>query len=412
MPQPSTFHAKQGWTSLLAEGLEDDRPWAHIAVHSPEAMAALLKQCSDAGAKLFVGRPRPLPGSLSAASIVFADVTPLNAVVEHRQADQVISLQCGMKLAQLDKLLEKSGQWWPIAGGRDDTVYDIIANGDGGWLEQGFSGPRHLILGLELALPNGNLIKTGGKVVKNVTGYDLTKLIVGGRSLFGIPTVAHLRLFARPERCACLVVKSARLQELVQHASVLLASGLPIAVLEIMQSNLLADVGLADLGVNDGSYTTIVQVFEHDPVIAEVMPQLQSLAAPHMVQSAFVVKVGSQLVDLAAPRDRIEISCALSHVEDVVEIGQRFGCTNLRLRPACGRLRFDLTPEVDVTAMRKALSKMCCERGRTMTLATTEGFVFKVRHLPDTESAASDIVAEIKKQFDPSGCLNPLASFQ
>jgi len=328
-------------------------------------------------------------------------------------------VECGMTVAQLHLLLEKSGQWWPVGATSDDTIYDVIARGDGGWLEHGFGGPRHLILGLEAALPNGKVIKMGGKVVKNVTGYDVTKLIVGARGTLCVPVLAHLRLFARPQQCACVIVSASRLDEVLHHAALVLSSGLPIAALEIMQASALKDEEseplswLQEFSGDEDSFVSIVQIFEQEEVIAEVLPQIESLAAPNMVQRRLRPPVSSQLWNANRQNCGIEISTPLSAVAEVVALAHKCGCAKrLWLRPNSGRLRFALPTPEQLEALRIALTQHCRQTGSTLTLAVSEGESFQVSHLPEPDNAAADIIASIKTQFDPGGCLNPCASFQ
>ena len=156
----------------------------------------------NAGA--IVSPPLPQLGSTSPESLAFLDLSEIASIIEHRRADQVISLETGMTLSRLDEILCANEQWWPVAMPGESTVYDVIACGDGGALEHSAGGPRNLILGLHTAMPNGQCIKSGGKVVKNVTGYDMTKLFIGTHGALGIPVSAHLRLAARPQHRALI----------------------------------------------------------------------------------------------------------------------------------------------------------------------------------------------------------------
>ncbi len=167
---------------VLEEGNSGSFTWAHVRVESQADVARLLSECSEK--QIFVSAanrgklPAKVRGSAdSSTQVVFLDLAALAKVREHFPSDQVISVETGMMLSTLDALLQKSGQWWPVSLDPNRTIYDVIASGDGGVLEHGFGGPRRLVLGLEVALTNGNVIKTGGKVVKNVTGYDMTKTI-------------------------------------------------------------------------------------------------------------------------------------------------------------------------------------------------------------------------------------------
>ncbi|MDX2105501.1 MAG: FAD-binding oxidoreductase [Candidatus Melainabacteria bacterium] len=134
-------------------------------------------------------------------SAIFLDMANFNRVIEHVKDDQVISVETGITLQNLALYLSKSKQWFPSTSiFKEDSVLDLIDNASGGHHLLNFGGARGLVLGLELVLSDGTLIKSGGKVVKNVTGYDLTKLFVGGQGTFAIPYRANLRLYTAPQK--------------------------------------------------------------------------------------------------------------------------------------------------------------------------------------------------------------------
>jgi FAD/FMN-containing dehydrogenase len=135
----------------------------------------------------------------SSERIQTIDLTSCNKILAHRPEDQVISVETGITLRSLAKKLREFDQWLPISFGDDKTTLcDAILTGDGGPLEHFSGGLRRLVLGLSVDLSDGRKIRTGGQVVKNVTGYDTTKIFIGSHGFLGIPVSAHLRLFARP----------------------------------------------------------------------------------------------------------------------------------------------------------------------------------------------------------------------
>src|SRR4029450_1991545 len=95
-------------------------------------------------------------------------------------------------------------------GRPDRTVGSMVASATAGPLRQGFGAVRDHILGCTVATRHGRLVKAGGRVVKNVAGYDLTKLQVGGFGGFGIIAELHLRLRALPRADVTLVAHGAR----------------------------------------------------------------------------------------------------------------------------------------------------------------------------------------------------------
>lgn len=133
-------------------------------------------------------------------SAIFIDMSLFNKIIEHTKEDQVISVETGMSLSALGQYLKKNNQWFPASSlFKEESVLDFIDQASLGHHSANYGGARSLVLGLSVALSSGKIIKTGGKVVKNVTGYDLSKLFVGGQGNFGIAYQVNLRLFAIPQ---------------------------------------------------------------------------------------------------------------------------------------------------------------------------------------------------------------------
>ncbi|HXZ19776.1 MAG TPA: FAD-binding oxidoreductase [Candidatus Acidoferrales bacterium] len=124
----------------------------------------------------------------------------LNHIVEHAWADMTLVVEAGTTVAQLQQALAQHGQrlatdpLWPERA----TVGGILSTNDSGTLRVRFGGLRDLIIGVTLALPDGTLAKSGGKVVKNVAGYDLPKLATGALGTLGVITRAAFRLHPLP----------------------------------------------------------------------------------------------------------------------------------------------------------------------------------------------------------------------
>ncbi len=145
------------------------------------------------GTKLSTGNP---PRRYDAA-ISFGK---LNRVIHYEPADLTITVEAGMKLGELQVLTGRDGLWLPLdpRGGAQSTVGGIIAANAAGPLRQAYGGPRDMLLGLKIATTEGKIAKTGGRVVKNVAGYDLCKLLTGSFGTLGVIVEASLKLFTKP----------------------------------------------------------------------------------------------------------------------------------------------------------------------------------------------------------------------
>jgi glycolate oxidase FAD binding subunit len=124
----------------------------------------------------------------------------LNRVIEHAWADLTVSVEAGCTIRNLQETLAQHGQriavdpLWP----EQSTVGGILSTNDSGSLRIRYGALRDLIIGVTIALPDGTLASSGGKVVKNVAGYDLPKLVTGALGTLGVITRANFRLHPMP----------------------------------------------------------------------------------------------------------------------------------------------------------------------------------------------------------------------
>jgi glycolate oxidase FAD binding subunit len=134
------------------------------------------------------------------ADLVLSTVR-LNRVIEHVWADMTVTVEAGCTLQTLQETLARHGQrlaldpLWPDRA----TVGGVLSTNDGGYLRLRFGALRDLIIGVTLALADGTLASSGGKVVKNVAGYDLPKLATGAFGTLGVITRAVFRLHPLPK---------------------------------------------------------------------------------------------------------------------------------------------------------------------------------------------------------------------
>ncbi len=115
-------------------------------------------------------------------------------------ADLTISVGAATTLAELNAATNAHGQWCPLLSWGDDraTVGAVIATATSGPAAAALGRPRDLVLGLECVDGLGRVIRAGGRVVKNVAGFDLTRLMTGAWGTLGVITEVHLRLRSRP----------------------------------------------------------------------------------------------------------------------------------------------------------------------------------------------------------------------
>ena len=153
--------------------------------------------------------------------------TNFSSVVDYDPANQVVVAGSGMTLRALQELLAERGQWLPLRppqGGRC-TLGGLAALGTCGPERMRYGAPRDLALGLRFISAEGRLIAAGGRVVKNVAGYDLTRLLIGSMGTLGLITELTFQVASLPECCVAQVAKGP-LQQCAEAATALLCSHL------------------------------------------------------------------------------------------------------------------------------------------------------------------------------------------
>lgn len=163
------------------------------------------------------------------------DLGRLNRVLEYTPEDMTVTAEAGLTLAELQGTLARCGQWLPIDPPQAEQLsLRALLDGDAsGPRRYGHGTIRDHLIGLRVVLADGRIVRSGGKVVKNVAGYDLMKLFVGARGSLGVIVEATFKLLPLPESEA---IVQARCESLEQAGKLLDAawdSGLAPGILDL-----------------------------------------------------------------------------------------------------------------------------------------------------------------------------------
>jgi len=167
-----------------------------------EACAELLRACADAGRTVQVrgGGTKSDPGAQAETDVVL-ETGGLDGIVDHVPEDLTVTIRAGMSFAALRDALATHGQFLPLDPphvARGATVGGIIAANSNGFGRYRYGSVRDLLLGIRAALPDGTIARAGGRVVKNVAGYDLNKLFVGSFGTLGVVVEATFKILPLP----------------------------------------------------------------------------------------------------------------------------------------------------------------------------------------------------------------------
>ncbi len=189
------------------------------------------------------------PQTKSEANLII-NTRRLTQIVEHEPADLIAITQAGVTLADFNATLRENGQWLPLDPPDDGraTIGGVVATGIGGAQQFGYGRPRGSVIGMKVVLANGNVIRIGGRVVKNVAGYDLCKLFTGSFGSLGVITEVNFKLRPRPEREAT-VITSGNVADLILIARKILDARLFPVAAEIVSPVFASRLGLENLPV-------------------------------------------------------------------------------------------------------------------------------------------------------------------
>ncbi len=205
-----------------------------------EEVAAVLRWANENSVALAaVGNGTKLGwGAAPRALDMVVSVRKLNRVVEHAWGDMTATVEPGCTVAELQRTLAQHGQRLavePLFAHRA-TVGGIVASNDNGASRVRFGSLRDLIIGVTLALPDGTLARSGGKVVKNVAGYDLPKLATGSLGTLGVITQVIFRLHPLPQMEQTLSFQFETIAAANQAALALMDSVLTFTGLQLRSS--------------------------------------------------------------------------------------------------------------------------------------------------------------------------------
>lgn len=170
---------------------------------SEEEIATVLKYANDNGKTISIvggGTKRGFGGLIESADILLS-LADYTGIVEHTVGDMTLTVKSGTPFKELQEYLSKYHQKisldpaWPEYA----TIGGIIAANESGPKRLGYGSARDAVIGMRVVYPNGTVIRTGGRVVKNVAGYDMNKLFIGSMGTLGVISEVTLKLRPLPK---------------------------------------------------------------------------------------------------------------------------------------------------------------------------------------------------------------------
>lgn len=337
------------------------------------------------------------------AKIVFS-TRRLDRVLEHASGDLTATIEAGCTLRTLQSELQNRGQRLPLdpLWPEQATLGGIFATADSGMLRSSFGGPRDLILGVTVALADGTLARSGGKVVKNVAGYDLPKLFTGSFGTLGIITQLTLRLHPIPEATEVLHFDVEGIENLSRFiAAMTTASLYVVGVQYIATPKRSVRVSIRIEGSQEAIRSKIDRVAEAATTAGANPSSEQSPLTREDLfheEIPFVVcrtsLLRTDLATMLASLEELSHECSLSWRF----IAQHCGVGLLQL--ACN------APAALMQATQSIRARIASLGGTASILAYSRDLVEVLTSSP-ANCQPPALVRRIKETFDPNGIMNP-----
>ncbi len=384
------------------------QPQLVVSPGDEQQLAQVLKAANDANLAVIPrgGGTKLAWGNAPQRADVILSTARLNAIVEHAHSDLTVTVEAGCTLKQLTETLARENQrlaldaLWPSRA----TVGGILSANDSGALRLRFGSLRDLVIGITLALPDGTLAKSGGKVVKNVAGYDLPKLVTGALGTLGVITQATFRLHPTPKESrtvSCLARDAREAQRLVLaiQDSKLAHSALQIRFIESLQPQIdvlfeATEAGCTAQAEQLKEILAPATVIDSGPAVWKARQELYSEAIANS-ESSVLAKISVLPTQIAEAYEVLTKSANTSRIRfSAVFYAIGIGAIYLAGAPA------------DLAALLQNLRSKIEQLGGSLVIA----------HSPDAmpqldawgnAGDALQLMRAVKQQFDPKSTLNP-----
>ncbi len=368
---------------------------------------------------------------------IILDLSRMNNIVKISIEDRLAVVQPGVVYVDLEKALAPFGFFFPPdpASGKVSTLGGNVATNAGGLKGAKYGTTRDYVLGLQVVLPDGRIMRTGSKTMKSVSGYDLTRLFVGSEGTLGVVTEITLKINPKPTATSTALATFDSLEDAGRAINQIMHSGIVPSALEILGRETIAainqntDLNLPEvdamlLAETDG-YTReetdyqiekVIQNFEENNAKevkrAKTDKEVEDLWAARKSAYAVLARIKTHFVleDVTVPMTNIaELLKGIEAISKRYDLQiATFGhAGDGNLHP---QILYDGYDPEQVRRMEEAsadLFKLAIDLDGTLTGEHGIGLAKAQYMTLEHDQAAMDVMRHIKKMFDPNNILNP-----
>jgi glycolate oxidase FAD binding subunit len=383
-------------------------PWLILKPASAGEVCECLKVCAEFGASVVpAGAMTWLEGGnpLRRGDCVLS-LERMNRILEYNPPDLTAIVEAGVALQRFQTVVNDQGQWLPLdpVGSAEATLGAIAATASSGALRFGFGTPRDYVIGLRLAHSDGTESRSGGRVAKNVAGYDLNKLYVGSFGTLAVITEVNLKLRPAPERAATMLITASKPFRLFDLARRIFSSAVQPA--SIFLTEALPDVSDQE--------ALLLRFIESEAAVNDQLDEVRRLLDRDF-QAATLTddeaeKVWKKAVNIDDLTDNgVRISVPLARVTEVFQklLEMNDGCfATADLGVGIIRLAFQAT-EARAVEIIKALRSEAIGAGGTLFVERAPAIVKEELNAWSDVGNLATLMKGVKQNFDPQDVLSP-----
>ncbi|MEO1801467.1 MAG: FAD-binding oxidoreductase [Cyanobacteria bacterium J06629_2] len=328
-------------------------------------------------------------------------------LIEHAVGDLTVTVEAGMKLVDLQEKLRSHNQFLPIDSNYPDaTLGGIVATADAGSWRQRYGGVRDLLLGLSFVRADGEVAKAGGRVVKNVAGYDLMKLFTGAYGTLGIMTQLTFRTYPLIATSQTLLL-TGKAAQIAQAAQAIRNSGLTPTAMDLLSVSLIKQLELGSALGLVLRWQTIPESIEQQRIQVEAIAKQLELSSK-ILQGEAETKLwqdSSSMVNLAQSQDSVSCKIGIAPAAAGLFLDQydsQLISGRIHASSGLGRLQLASTSE-----MLEEMRSHCQQHQGFLTILAAPPAIKKQVDVWGYSGNALKTMAALKNQFDPQNILNP-----
>ncbi len=417
----------------------EEPPDCVILPRSTEHVAAIMRVASQYRVPIVSrGAGSGLAGgSIPLAGGIVLSMVRMNRILEIDNVNMCARVQPGVITGDLQRAMAEYGLMYPPdpASLRQSTIGGNVGMCAGGPKGLKYGVTKDFVLGLEVVLADGRVMRTGGKMIKNVTGYNLTQLFVGSEGTLGIVTEVLVRLVPKPRASRTAMAMFPRMEDAARIITIILNAGITPATIELMDRDCIRAVEqYRSFGLpTDVDAVLLIEVDGDEPAVLENVREVGRICEDNGASQVRVATTAEESQTLWEARRAISPSLARlrptklgedicvprseipAMLRAIAEIGERHGLqipvfghiSDGNLHP---EVMFDRHDDEEVARVNKAAGEIfeaAVKLGGTLTGEHGVGSLKKEYLAYALDPVALEMMRAIKRSFDPLNLLNP-----